>query len=151
MLVTVMTDASWCPDTHAGGYGFWIACERGKLPGGGPFKVAIPTAGHAEMMAICNAIYEARKVGLIVANDTVLIQTDCREAMDVLTRRTHVDYKDIIDYFNDITKRAKLTIRFRHVKAHTANSDNRSVANKMCDSRAKQGMREAREAISAHG
>lgn len=151
MLVTVMTDASWCPDTHAGGYGFWIACERGKLPGGGPFKVTVRSAGHAEMMAICNAIYDARKNGLVQAGDTVLIQTDCRQAMDVLTQRVHVGYKDIIDYFQDVTTRGRLVVRFRHVKAHTANSDNRSVANKMCDLRAKAGMREAREAISAHG
>lgn len=149
MLVTIMTDASWCPDTHAGGYGFWIACERGKLPGGGPFRVAVRSAGHAEMMAICNAIYDARKQGLVHVGDTLLVQTDCRQAMDVLEQRVHVGFKDIIDYFNSI--RHGLTVHFRHVKGHTSNSDSRSVANKMCDKRAKEGMRIARAAVNANG
>lgn len=30
MFITVMTDASYCSRTRSAGYGFWIACERGK-------------------------------------------------------------------------------------------------------------------------
>lgn len=38
MLVTIVSDASFCVDTGAAGYGIWIACDRGKLKLGGRFK-----------------------------------------------------------------------------------------------------------------
>ena len=58
MKIIVLADASHCPQTKAGGYGFWIASARGKRGGGGQLKGKVDTSTLAEMMAIANAIHQ---------------------------------------------------------------------------------------------
>lgn len=44
MRVTILADASHCPTTKAGGYGYWIASERGKKGAPAPLKTELLTA-----------------------------------------------------------------------------------------------------------
>ena len=44
-----------------------------------------------------------------------------------------------------------VALEFRHVKAHTSNNDNRSLANKACDKFARKAMRKAREQLHIDG
>lgn len=152
MKVTIIADASWCPDTHMGGYGFWIAGERGKLGGGGRLCRSQPVinATAAEMMALCNALYAAFKHELIHFGDEVLLQTDCLAAINI--------FKGIGTPLSEQEEQALATLQtqrnmfeldfeFRHVKGHTSNPNARSVTNRLCDERAKKFMREARAEI----
>lgn len=65
MRVTIIADASWCPDTYLGGYGFWIASERGKMPGEGVFKRKCNNSCEAEAMALVNALHVGIKNNLV--------------------------------------------------------------------------------------
>lgn len=154
MKVTIIADASWCPTTHAGGYGFWIASERGKYGGGGPCgKNELPNSStSAEMMALCNALYIALKRGYVLEGDAVLLQTDCQNGINIFCKRQSCptqQERKAVEYLKGLVKSFKLTVEFRHVKGHTSNPNARSVTNRLCDERAKKHMREIRKRIEA--
>lgn len=151
MRVTIIADASYCNDTRVGGYGFWIASERGRLGDGGQINREVACNNTAEMIAIHNALLIGLQNYLIMKGDCVLIQSDCLGAIDRLA--DDKDWRDVTmreqqievkAAFFKLVEKAEITIEFRHVKGHTNLSDARFVANRMCDKRAKKHMRAAR-------
>ena len=156
MLVTILTDASRCPDTGASGYGYWIASGRGKRPGGAVLGEGgrTPCITTAEMMAVANALTVAINAGLVQRGDDVLVQSDSTAATDTLKGRhsRHVcgvtdKMVEVKEYVRRLALEHDLTLEYRHVKAHTGRQDARSLANEHCDRRAKKFMREVRRAI----
>jgi ribonuclease HI len=152
MLVTILTDASWCPDTGAAGYGYWIASGRGKRPGGNTMRRASnPT--HAEMMAIANGLTLAVKAGLVERGDDVLVQTDSTDAIACL-RGERMRYEsftlelaEVRSYVVAFALEHELRIEYRHVKGHSDRPKARYKANNHCDERAKKFMRRARREL----
>lgn len=146
MNVTVLTDASHCPDLKVAGYGFWIASERGKLPGSGVMKNLVRTSTLAEMQAVVNALWKGAKAGLIRKGDELLIQIDCEAAIYAFRHKRNVadDEKEVVEQLYRILTTLDLKCKFRHVKAHTGSDAARSRANDSCDKRAKKAMRRAR-------
>lgn len=104
----------------------------------------------AEMMAVCHALYEATKEGLVQSGDYVLIQTDCLGAIHRL-KGSHPSRskqeRECTNYLRQVRKNLNLGIELRHVKGHSSKKESRFVANNMCDIRAKEGMREARRLL----
>lgn len=149
MDVTVIADASWDPHTKVGGYGFWIKCERGAMPGQGGFKQDIESPATAEAMAIVNALAMGVLNNLIQTNDKVLFQTDCMAAIQlfegsrVVDKRTQ-DYK-AKEKLYDLVRQIQIKAVFRHVKGHTLRTEARYITNRLCDQRAKTEMRKLRE------
>lgn len=147
MRVTIIADASYCPDYKVGGYGYWIACERGKHGGSGIFRGEITTNITAEMMALCNALHEALSRGLVLPYDKVLMQTDCIPAIDAfIGSRYNLNEQEVkaAAVLHDLEDRNFLLIDFRHVKGHTLRDGARYVTNRRCDQKAKDAMRKAR-------
>jgi ribonuclease HI len=148
-LVTVLADASYCPDTHVAGYGYWIASDRGKKPGEGIIS-RVQGSLDAEMQAICFAIEDGAELGLIKTNDTVLIQTDCQGAMTFFQKHLLSDViPEAVEAYQRLHRvklRYNLQFVFKHVKGHTSVRDQRSRANRHCDHRARAAMRSARDA-----
>ncbi len=148
MRVTIIADASFCPDTNAAGYGYWIASERGKQGGGGELKGRVAGNIAAEMYAVVNALYIAlNRLQLVQTGDEVLIQTDCMAAIDAFEgRRRQVPNQEweAVKQMRRLCSEFGLRIVFRHVKGHTKNKEARYVTNKLCDRRAKEAMRRAR-------
>ena len=154
MRVTIIADASHCPDTCAAGYGYWIASERGKLGGGGAMKGRVDTSGAAEMLAICNALFIAVEKKLVETGDIVLIQTDCVSAIrafDGSRNGLTCDEKKAFEHLHGLVAKAQIRVTYRHVKGHTSRPGARYITNKLCDQRAKAGMRSARAYIQAGG
>lgn len=149
MRVTILADASHCPDTKAGGYGYWIASERGKKGGSGALNGAIQSSTLAEIMAIANAIYHGVNNGLVQGHDILLIQTDCESAIFAFTskRKGSVEEKKVIEYVQKVTRLLSLTVEYKHVKGHTNRSEARYAANNACDRAARKAMRKARDQI----
>lgn len=149
MNVTILSDASYCPKYKVAGYGFWIACHRGKLGGGGQIVEDVEDTNAAEMMAICNSIWHGVTDRLIERGDRLLIQTDSLAAIDRLRGHRVVtltqQQKRIIAYYEKVVHRLELSVQLRHVKGHTVHQEPRFVANRMCDKRAKEQMRAARK------
>lgn len=150
MNVTILSDASYCPKYKVAGYGFWIACTRGKLGGSGQILEDVEDTNAAEMMAICNAIWHGVTDRLIERGDRLLIQTDSLAAIDRLRGQRVVTVTEqqsrVVAYYEKTVRRLELGVQLRHVKAHTLHQEPRFVANRMCDKRAKEEMRAARKA-----
>ena len=151
MLVTIISDGSFCPFTNSGGYGFWIASKRGKLQGSGAFKEQSSSSLVVEMRAIMNGLHRALKDGLVLKGDKVLLQTDCTAAIDTFLGKRkypHAQEQQAVEYFHMMVNRFKLTYEFRHVKGHTTPTDPRFSANRLCDKLAKKAMRKARSKVN---
>lgn len=147
MLVTIMSDASFCPTFNVAGYGYWIASNRGSQAGGGSMRDKVPNSTVAEMQAVVIALHCAIRDKLVLADDRVLIQIDCKPAILTLLRQAQAcDLgKEAERIFRKYIERYRLEVEFRHVKAHTGNRSKRSVSNAYCDGRAKSAMRIARD------
>ena len=147
MLVTIITDASYCAETKAAGYGYWVVCDRGRKAGGGVIKRRVQTSVHSEMMACCNGLWIACMNGLVMRGDTVLIQTDCQPAIlglrDVRPSKCK-HQQEIVAYFQKLCQDNELEVRFKHVPGHTAGDDSRTYVNNVCDEQAKKHMRQMR-------
>lgn len=149
MLVTIIADASFCPQSKVSGYGYWILCDRGSLGGGGPLAkgLSVVNSTVSEMMAIVNALHIAIKSNLVNPCDTVLLQSDCMSALDALSfKRTNITPVEqaIVAKLNEYMLQHCLNLQFRHVKGHTNRTGARYVTNGRCDERAKIEMRKLR-------
>lgn len=147
MQITIICDASWDPFTHAAGYGFWIASARGKLGGGGAFNNSVDDATIAELCAIGNSLAVGVKDGLIQTGDRVLVQSDCVAALNLLAGRRSPragQERNAADIIESRIQQYYLLMQYRHIKGHTLRDDRRSVANRLCDERAKTEMRKQR-------
>jgi ribonuclease HI len=152
MYVTIIADASRCAKTGASGYGFWIASQRAKFGGGGSFRQPTSSVEVAESLAICNAISIAISREAIKRQDSVLIQTDCVNAIDILSgkRKTlREDESVAFNFLRNVSEANALVISFRHVKGHSNLKGARYTTNRLCDQRAKVGMRKARQVLSS--
>lgn len=146
MIVTVMSDASRCPETGISGYGYWIASDRGKKGGGGAFKSnRVDSIELAEIKAAVNAVFVAIRDGLLLSGDFLILQIDSMIAISALKRKKHhsENGQRAIDLFVDLTKGIRVSVR--HVKAHTTRKGSRYKANGHCDQIAKNYMRALRD------
>lgn len=133
---TVITDASWCPQTKAGGWASWVTMSSGRIKRAGLFKELAGTPTQAELWAALNGIWYAVEAG---ATD-ILVQTDCQGVVDQINKATIPDLR----YFKG------LNIIARHVRGHTKVDDSRSFVNRWCDTEAKVHMRKQRADIRNH-
>ena len=143
MLVTLMTDASHCSKTNAGGFGFWCASNRGKLAGEKPLQGKIKDSYEAEMKGVANALSIAIKANLIMSGDKVLIQLDNTGVIHCIRKKCkpRQDVKKVMDYIFKCKKDFKLEFECRHVRGHSNQIGNRFSANKHCDRIAKEQMK----------
>jgi ribonuclease HI len=146
MLVSVFADASFDPETRAGGFGYWSKSLRGQHSGGGPFKSLARNSGIAEMMACLNALHMTFVHLIAWPGDTILIQTDCTAAIAAFERKRILqeDERIIVDGLVALLQIKNATVRWKHVKGHTNGEQPRLWVNNQCDHLAKMGMREAR-------
>lgn len=150
MLVTIIADASYCPNYNVAGYGYWIVCDRGSDGGGGPLGKGnkVENSTVAEMMAIVKALYKACQSGLVQVQDVVLIQSDCVPALDAFTfKRLKLSEmeQEIVSRLNQVMLQFSLTLRYKHVKGHTNIKQARYITNNLCDERAKVEMKKLRK------
>lgn len=147
--LTIIADASFCPDTKAADYGVWVA-GNGK---GQAFKGSLPSPQDnnvAETMAIVNALWHGIESGLLKSNTNVLIQSDSSTAIGVLSGEKaayNPQLKHALRYTRDLVQRYGLLLRFKHVPGHTSGHDKRTRAQNICDTDAKEQMHLQRAAI----
>lgn len=149
MLITIIADASHCPDTHAAGYAYWMASDRGKLFGSGSMHNPCDSSVIAEMMALVKGVYYGIKDGIIHPGDKLCMQTDCVGAIQKLQKLQNVSPAEevVTKYFNKITSQLSLTFYFTHVRGHTKVQDGRSFINRKCDKKARHHMQLMRSSL----
>lgn len=151
MLVTIIADASWDPETGAGGYGYWSVSQRGRHSGGGALKSLARNNNVAEMMAVVNGVHMAFAHEIAMPGDSLLAQTDCQAAILAFEgkRLLSVDERMIVEGLNRLIDAKQADIRFKHVKGHTRGEVPRLWVNNHCDGLAKTGMRDARARVKS--
>jgi ribonuclease HI len=150
MLVTIIADASYCPDTGAAGYGFWIASARGRRSGSGSVRQPVTSSISAEMMAMVNGFHQACVWGLIQPKDSLLLQTDCQSAIHAFQNmrfRMSTEEVAVVARMRLIAATYDVETSFRHVKGHTSGKTPRTWVNNECDRLAGAAMRVTRERL----
>ena len=152
MVVTVNTDASFCPVQKVGGYAFWIKCDMGTIAKSEPIKEAL-NPEDCEFKALANAIHVLEHS--VFNNKTiahVVINSDCKWMFDKIGKKSdHEAGRAIalgiarIRKNNDRIKSAKKIYTLRYVKAHNGTPDARSWVNDWCDTQAKIAMNAQRK------
>lgn len=134
MYVTLISDASFCPQTNSAGFGSWVVSNRARKSYGSMIRDA-NNSGVAEAMGICNALAYAIRDGNIRKGDYVLIQCDATDGIAIV-EGTSVDKPERVKvrtWFRDTVQELKLTIEFRHVKGHSKQDGNKFKAQNKCD------------------
>lgn len=151
-ILTINTDASFCPKTKAAGYAVYIKCNLFKITKSGILKNA-ENSIDAEMMAIGNAAHIVTSLQDAPYFGMIVINTDCKVAIDMLTKAPHIHKKGtarkvyrILQKLRSKTNPPKKRQRFelRHVLAHNGTPDAISFVNDWCDKTAKAEMKKAR-------
>lgn len=140
MDATIITDASWCPDSQAAGWACWIRYDDQTLvKHAAAFKKPMPSSEHAEFCAVVNSV----AIAILKAPAPLgglLIQTDC---MNVVFRM-RLQSRALLALELPKLKIPEVVL-VRHVKGHVKNPTKaRNWCNNWCDAEAKKMMREAR-------
>lgn len=153
MLVSLFTDASYCPDTKVGGYGVWAKCELGQVDGYGPMKRDVANSTVAEALAVYAGLQLIAQQGWLPRVTKILIQTDNTQVITYIANlgkrprplpkgdwlKNFVTALDQYSLYHDV----RLTAR--HVRGHQRSSlATRFWVNNKTDKLAKKGLKEAR-------
>lgn len=134
MLVTIISDGSWCQSSKSGGYGIWIVSNRGKLEIGGELN-GYKSSTIVEVLAVANGLYHGIEKGIIYKSDHIVFQTDCVAAIHLFTkcRKPKGVEVDVYNWFFETLHHNELSFKMRHIKGHSNKKDSRSLAQKKCD------------------
>jgi ribonuclease HI len=167
-VTTVFADASWCPNTKAGGWGCWIKNEFSTNTYSGAFKAPLPCSAAAEFSAAANALHIGIKKGHVARNGLVVMQTDCEKVLMAMSRDYRREWSakhrqrcgfpglntaemTALRALHSLASTANVELRWKHVRGHQGGGNARSWVNERCDSLAKAAMREARERAKPAG
>lgn len=146
-MITLMTDASFCPRTGASGYGVWFRTNNNTYQRGGNFKEDPKSAVEAEMMAVAIGVSLACKSKFIKEKPFILIQVDSQDAirqLEKLAPANHIAMR-VVKMLKKLSEEYDMKYRFRWVKGHAAGRAPRNYCNHICDRLAGQFMRSQRE------
>lgn len=139
MKATVITDASFCPETCAAGWAAWVSPDKGlRVKRYGAFKKQPADSNEAELWAAINGVCIAAKAGAT----NILLQTDCMAVVHTLN-------KDQLEIRKALTLLDINSVRVKvyHVKGHTTWNGARYWVNRWCDARAGEVMRAQRKLL----
>ena len=148
IFATVITDASHCSETFAGGWAAYIRIDncRDAVCHHAAFKKPLRTSAEAELLAAVNGLWVAQSLGA----ERMLLQTDCLAVVNLVNG--HARRGTLLQTLSKACKVTGLDLSLvsgRHVRGHTKVKDARSYVNRWCDRMAKEAMREQRAQISA--
>ena len=140
MVITINTDASFCPNTKIWGYAYWIKSDNFLYKGWWAFKNTVKNSTDAEIKAISNALFiiwiQWHNFDYIIIN---------RDSIQANWKALKTEKHRLKDKLNEQFWFKKRKIEFRHVKAHTEITDARTYVNDWCDKKAKSEMRAKRD------
>lgn len=131
LYITLFTDASYCPNTRAYGWCWWIKY-------GSPAKTQVGVGGGAHMQGSYQAEVEALRAGMAFIHESlpeemkgkrIVIQSDCMGALEAI--------KPDLERLKRMGAQAAYT---KHVKGHRGHATARNSVNTLCDRKAKQQM-----------
>lgn len=137
LFITVFTDASYCPNTGAWGYGFWMKYgQPAKTVTGGGGGMTTKSSFEAELAALRHALTHLGEN--LEADDLkgkrLVLQSDCTGALAAIQI-------DLIHF----RRNHQLAMAYtKHVKGHQGHATPRNSVNTTCDSIARRHMKHHR-------
>lgn len=143
MRATVISDASYCPETKAGGWAVWATLDgKERARQSGAFKTRPPSVNYAELWAALNGLVIARNMGAV----EVLLQTDSLSVVQWINGKGGDHMRKHVAALLR-THAPGLTVRAKHVKGHTTHAEPRFWCNRWCDAEAGKHMRRQRKEL----
>ena len=143
--ITVFSDASFDHITKASGYAYWYRDDFGHIHrGSGGHAELVETSGEAETVALAIAIVSAIRTLQHEPGYIISLQGDCLHAISTiqgLTAKPSPVAKAFADWARKACEDHGLTIRPKHIRAHTGLDDRRSYVNTFCDEASRRRMR----------
>ena len=173
MKATIISDASWCHHSGAGGWAAWAKADGSdSVIWSGSFDKRAPTtAGEAELFAIANALHQADASGMLEDGAQIMLQSDCVYALGcvlfwvktaveskhkdgaTITRPRKPKFSDnvkaALTRIGVIVSKRGFILSLRHVRGHT-DGGGRQWVNRQCDLAARKAMRQARAKGQKH-
>ncbi len=152
MLISLFTDASFCPDTKVGGWGAWSRCELGKCEAGGAMKRELHSSNEAEARAVYAGLLMLKKerVYWLDRCTRILIQLDNAGVIDAIHQKNKENKTlqprrlKFVEAILKFEQDHSLIIMGKHIKGHSASKSKGSWVNNQTDKLAKLGLVEAR-------
>lgn len=151
MLVTITTDASFCPIIKKASFAFCIACDEIKIRRSGLLRKNVKCSSQAEFKCIVNALYVmATSVNGNI--DRIIVNTDSMNCIHIFNKDKAMIKRwglsswgyNYMSGFKKIIKQYNINpsiIELRHVKAHSGTDTARQWTNEWCDQQAKNELR----------
>lgn len=153
LLITLFTDASWCPKHKVGAYAAWMKVDGRTERAAGPLRGTIASSGQAEIAAMINGFWLIGKLLKPRRGTVVIAQTDCEEVRRVLDPQRPLPPKDKRLALRlrglEVIVGLGLAVDLRHVEGHKGTKTKRNAVNTWCDAAAREAMGEARAALLA--
>lgn len=152
MLITLFTDAGFCPHTGIGTYAVW-AKESGKtLRKSGVLRGTMEVSAIAELRALANGIALVLSIIRPSPGSKIIAQLDCQDAINAMLGTGYKKPRQqerVRSAVEDARRRlieAKVSIEYRRVPGHAGRGTPRTAVNTWCDSECRRHLREARAA-----
>ena len=141
LRATVITDASYHPDTKAGGWAAWVKGDGGMVfRQSGPLPEAVNST-VAEVMAAANGVFLAANGGAT----QILLQSDCMAVIHLIQGKTQSPrILEVWARLMSFTCMRGVVVTARHVKGHGTIKDARTWVNDWCDRHARTHMERMR-------
>lgn len=149
-MITIITDASFCHKTGAGGWAAWAVQNHHRVQTGGQFKQPLNNSTEAEVGALVKGLHRAlghfhdgRKVH-------ILIQSDCCGALRWFDtpKLDSPAMQAFHQAYQEMQQQCQFTLVTRHVKGHSTKVGARYYVNQWCDTLAGKHMRNMRKEIT---
>lgn len=144
-FITIFSDASFDHTTKASGYAYWLRDDFGKIHrGSGGHAELVESSSEAECVAICVAIVAGIRTLKHEPGYVISLQSDCIHALKVL--QGQIPKPSMIEagfskWALRVVQEHGLSLRPKHIKAHTGLDDARSYVNTFCDEASRRRMR----------
>lgn len=149
MLVTIFSDASYCPKIKRASWGGWVKSERGVARGGGVLRGTISDINISEARALVNAVHLGLRDQVLHKGDRIIAQTDNDCVMKVLNYAGPRDeWRETAELARKLLGDHQLELTWRHVKGHKGYTSKRSSVNVYCDRVARYFLDEVRSEVA---
>lgn len=141
--VFLFTDASFCMDSKLAGWGVHAIVRNYTYTGGGGFVTS--NSGNAEVLAACKGLAALKEQGMLYQGGRVLLYTDSTHTIRVMSRGYSVGDRYVGEAVKDalaLIDFVGMTLKMKHVKAHSDKKCRNTRANSLCDRLAKTYMRQ---------
>lgn len=159
-MITVITDASWCPEIKCAGWAVWVVCDGQRLQNSGAVMPQVASSGDAEFIALVHGLDLALQSFRPQKRTKVLVQSDSIDALRYFENRCK-QQKEFAPTARWWVRQAEIRLaallastpermlyETRHVKGHSNSKQGaRFYVNNWADEEAKKQMRLIRDRV----